>query len=514
MRFALFFVFCFSFLTIQSQVTWSDDVAEILYTNCVSCHHDNGIAPFPLMEFGDALLNYYPIQQAVQSGYMPPWKADTDYQEYAHERVLTEEEISIIDQWIADGLQEGAPENAPPAPVFSDEGFLTAIPDLELTMEPYTSQATAYADDYVCISIPSGLTEDKKIRAFEVIPGNPSIVHHALIFIDETGSYQSNLNGNCVGPNGGLLGGYTPGAIPTIFPSDGNEFNFGMTLPAGSNIVLAMHYPHGSAGEVDQTKVRFYFYDDAAPMREVQTEPIISNWFFNIEANTIEEVSADYSFIPVDVSILSVFPHMHLIGESIESYAVSLDEDTIPLVNVPEWDFEWQQFYFFKHMQHLPAWSTIYGRGVYNNTSDNPFNPNDPPIDVGAGENTTDEMFLIYFHYTAYEEGDELYDMEELTSLPVGLMEQELGSSSKLSVYPNPASELVNFELKLQSDAIVSLYLYDVSGRLIDQVLNRQLIAPGTSRSSFCTSTLKTGVYYYSILIDGVPSAGKLLVER
>jgi hypothetical protein len=513
MRFAIICACLALFNLAQAQTTWSDDVAEIVYTNCATCHHDGGIAPFTLMSFGDALNNYYPILDAVQSGYMPPWKADIGYQEYSHERVLSAEDINTIEAWINDGLQEGNIENAPPPPGFSDEGFLTATPDLELTMESYLSQATTNADDYICVSIPSGLTQDKKIRAFEVIPGNPSIVHHCLVFIDETGNYQSNFNGNCVGPNGGLIGGYTPGAIPTIFPSNDAEFNLGMTIPAGSNIVLALHYPHGSIGEEDQTKIRFYFYDDATEIREVQTESIIQNWFFNIQANTIEEVTADFSFIPQDVSILSVFPHMHLIGESIESYAITPANDTIPFVRVSEWDFEWQQFYFFKNIQHVPAWSTIYGSGVYNNTSDNPHNPNDPPINVGAGENTSNEMFLVYFHFLAYVEGDEFYDMEELTSLPVGLAEINQTPAGSIQVFPNPASEAMQFEFNLEQSAKVSLYIYDLSGKLVDQVLNREFVGVGKSRATWDVSNIPQGVYTYSAMVNGSPVNGKLMIK-
>jgi len=183
---------------------------------------------------------------------------------------------------LAEGSLEGNPDLAPPAPVYPEDGFILNPPDLEVQIPTYTSQATNFSDDYVCISMPLGLTSSKKLRAFEVVPGNPEVVHHCLLYIDETGEYESDLSGYCVGPTDGLIGGYTPGAVPTIFPSDGADMNMGVIIPAGSNLVLAMHFPEGSAGETDDTKVRLYFYEDDVPLREITTSPHPSKLEFSI----------------------------------------------------------------------------------------------------------------------------------------------------------------------------------------------------------------------------------------
>lgn len=505
-------VICYG-ITGLAQVTWANDVADIIYANCTACHRDAGIAPFPLVDFDDDVYpNVNGILDAVGTGYMPPWTADTTYQEYIKERVLSIEEIQTIADWVANGSPEGNPADAPPPPVYQDEGFITAPADLEIQIPEYTSNASSFFDDYVCFSIPTGLTEDKKLRAFEVIPGNTEIVHHALIYLDEDGTYPTNTSGFCGGPTTGLLGGYTPGGVPTIYPSDGADFNLGVNIPAGSNIVFAMHYPNGSAGMTDDTKVRLYFYDDNIAMREVTSLPILENWDFTIEANTVQEVTDESNQIPADVSVLSVFPHMHLLGDYIESYAVTPGTDTIPLVRIPHWDFEWQEFYFFKNMVKIPASSTFYGRGIYENVAGNPHNPNDPPIDVSAGLNTTNEMFLIYFSFLAYEEGDELVDLEALTQIATGINEESLSSNQMIKANPNPFTTEVHLNFELTRPSIISVRIYDQKGDMVEDLVTQFSYGSGVHRITWSPSdAIQSGVYFYSANIEGRLESGKLM---
>jgi len=498
---------------ITAQLTWSDGAAELIFENCSVCHNSNGIAPFSLMTYDEVTSNIQGISDAIESGYMPPWTADDEYSNLAHSRSLTDAEKVNLLSWLEDGAPSGELAQAPPAPVFANEGFIQVEPDLEVEMEPYTSSASAFQDDYVCISIPTGLTEDKVIRGFEVIPGNPAILHHCLVYIDEEGTYSSDFSGFCGGPNNdeGLIGGFAPGAFPTVFPSDGEDFNMGITLPAGSNIVLALHYPHGSAGEVDQSKVKFYFYEEDVEIREVQTHPLLENWNFSIAPNTQEEVMADFSIGNQDISIFSVFPHMHLVGEYIQSYAVSPNSDIIPLIRIPHWDFEWQEFYFFDHLQRIPAGSTLYANGTYNNTADNPHNPNDPPATITAGLNTSDEMFLVYFHFMEYMDGDEDLDLEELTVLSTA---EIVGSEeSVIAVYPNPAENEVNFDLSIVNQSLVSLYIYDGNGRVIEKVLNKAVLTSDVPSVIWNTADVPSGTYYYSLLLDGKPQSGAVVVK-
>jgi len=397
---------------------FSENIAPIIYENCTPCHHDGGIAPFPLETYWDAYYERYNIANEIAFGKMPPWTPDTAYQRYAHERVLTLSERNKIINWVNNNSPRGDSTLAPCLPEYADDGIL-GIPDLKLTIPIYISDATAGSDDYVCFSLSSGLTSSKIVKAVEIVPGNSAIVHHVIIHVDETGTYQTDTSGNCMGPgNATVLGVYAPGSLPTLFVND-QDTKMGVTIPAGSNIVLAMHFPEGSAGEVDSTSVNFYFHPDGdTSIREVSVfTDLIGSVSFCIPADTVMTISFSRP-VPEDISLLSVFPHMHLLGKSFIAFVVTSLNDTIPLINIPEWDFEWQDFYTFKNIIKIPAGSTVYADATYDNTVNNHHNPNDPPQIMCAGLNTTDEMFFLGVQFTRYQNGDENIDMENLHSPP------------------------------------------------------------------------------------------------
>lgn len=498
----------FSVTLTMAQNTWSKNVAQIVYDNCSNCHNPNGIAPFSLLSYADVKPNVFSIKGSIELGSMPPWIADTKYERYAHERVLTtEEKVAILD-WIDKGSPEGDASKTPPPPVYGTKGFITQKPDLELKMPVYSSKATANGDDYVCFSVPTDLTTDKKIRGFEVIPGNHAIVHHALVYIDGTGNYPTDTTaGVCTGPTKGLIGGYVPGSPPTVFPTNGTDFNLGFSVKAGSNIVLAMHYPEGSFGMVDSTIIRFWFYDDATQIRELSTDPLIENWQFVLPANKETNVNAQRNIGNNEYSILSVFPHMHLLGSRIGSYAITNANDTIPFVNIPHWDFEWQEFLFFNKIKKLPKFSTIHGHGTYDNTSKNKHNPNNPPIEVRPGLNTTDEMFLIYFHYLPYQAGDEDRDIEALTTLGVKNL-----NPIHVNAYPNPSNNRVYFSLDELVYQSLQLRIYDMNGKALFDL--RKLKTDTKEVVWNIPKNLPNGQYYYSINMDGKMVSGPINVIR
>lgn len=443
---------------------------------------------------------------------MPPWIADSEYQQYAHERVLTTSEIDAISNWVQNGSPEGDKTKTPPPPVFSAKGYIDKSPDLELKAPVYASKATNDGDDYVCFSIPSTLTKNKRIRAFEIIPGNHNIVHHALVYLDPFGNYPTDTSGSvCTGPSNGLIGGYVPGSPPTVFPSNGSDFNLGFTMFSGSNVVLAMHYPEGSLGMVDSTIIRFWFYDDVVTVRPLLTNSLIENWQFVLPANKITPVKANMNVGNQDFSVVSVFPHMHLLGKSIESFAVTPANDTLPFVNVPNWDFEWQEFLFFKNIIKVPKGTTIYGSGSYDNTTANEHNPKNPPVTVLPGLNTTDEMFLIFFHYLPYVAGDENRDIQSMSSLSSPRFRSK---DYAIKVYPNPAVDEVIFELPSKNLQTLSLYIYDSQGRLVEKLMD------GKSHKSLDRITwsvpekLSSGIYYFSVNADGLFYNNSFLIQR
>lgn len=484
--------------------TYSDDVAQLIFDNCASCHNPDGIAPFSLMDYSEVTNQAVGIYDAIAQDRMPPWPPNDNYKPFSHSRALEASEKTAILDWLGNGMPEGDPANTPAPPVFNNEAVL-GQGDLEVQIPTYTSKATAY-DDYVCFALPSDLAQGRKIRAMEVVPGNAPIVHHALVYIDESASYATDtVGGDCAGPTTAkLVGGYTPGASPLVFPN-GPNLKLGMEIPANSNIVLAMHYPAGSNGMKDSTKVIFHFYDEqTSDVREISADPILQNWNFELPPEEVTNVSASFSSnnVPYDVSLLSIFPHMHLLGDHIKSYGLDPSNDTIRLIDIPHWDFEWQDFYIFKNMVKIPANSSLHAEGAFNNTAANDHNPNNPAITVYPGLNTTDEMFLVYFHYLLYQPGDENHDLEEMTSLSL----QEMVSTEKLSnisIYPNPTSDFVNIEIEgNQSENNVSASVYDLNGRLVKQLVNGAKFS-GKTTLKWNGEKSQSGVYIVSIVLNG-----------
>lgn len=500
-----------------TQPTWSEDAAEIFYNNCTQCHNPEGVAPFSLLDYSTAYDYRGLIHTYVEYNLMPPWSADSSFQHYFDERLLTEYERETILAWASEGAPEGDPDMAPPPPVYTGDQILPGVPDLTLEMPLYMSKATAIADDYVCISLPTGLTEDRRVKAVEIIPGNRAIVHHCLVYIDEDGSYGTDtIGGNCGGPSAEpLMAGYTPGARPTIFPST-DDFSAGMLIPAGSEIVFAMHYPHGSYGQYDQTRINIYFYGEpVADFREILAGPLLMNWEFELPANEETPVSALIEDVPYELTALSVFPHMHLLGKSIESYGISPEGDTLPFIRIPEWDFDWQDFYWFKYMQHLPIGTDLHGKGVFDNTVANPHNPSDPPVDVYPGYNTTDEMFLIYFHLMGYWPGDELINIDSLNTTYLSTMEERSKVDNGVSVYPNPFNQNITIEYNLDVKSTVVIYIYDLNGKVVKKLFrgeqqagNQQVIWDG---SSTLGNEVINGLYFYSMLINGQAYSGRMV---
>jgi hypothetical protein len=337
---------------------------------------------------------------------MPPWPPDTLYRSYAYENTLNIDEINTILDWITNGSPLGDTSLLPTMPTFSNSSQL-GVADLEIQIPTYSSNAGPGNDDYVCFSIPSYLTQNRQIRAVEVIPGNLQIVHHVIVSLDPFPNNSVVTTPNCMGPQGGTIYTWAPGSVPLVFPETQNN-SFGVNLPANSSLSLAMHYPEGSFGQLDSTKVKIYFYPQNTTIREITSDYLINEGLFGqpfiLPPNQVTEITGTYGPTAQDYSFMSVFPHMHLLGKYIEMYAVTPVNDTINLVRINNWDFEWQGAYLFEKFIKIPAGSVIYANGTFDNTQ-SPTNPN--PVTVQSGLNTQDEMFIGIFQFLPYQTGDE-----------------------------------------------------------------------------------------------------------
>lgn len=397
-------IVCSAFFVHAQTATWSSDVARIVYKHCTPCHHPGGLAPTSFMSYSEAAMYKFNINYAVSNGIMPPWKANPNYKTYAHQRVLTPAEILAIQQWATNGAPAGNLANAPAPPVYSSSSQLGSV-DLSLTFPSYT--VVGNGDVYRNFVVNTGLTQTKYATALEVIPGNPEIVHHVLVFMDTT---NNPINPNNPGGTGSLASkliyGYVPGGQPYFTPP-----GTGFRLPPNTRIIFQMHYAPGSAGLSDATT--FNMKLTTTPQREISFQPALNHFTsltngpLSISANTTKTFY-EQATVPATVTLLAASPHMHLIGRSLTTFATtSTPGDTIRFVDIPQWDFHWQDNYIFPNTVKVPSGATLRARAFYDNTANNPFNPNSPPQNVSAGEGTEDEMMMVFFAYMPYQNGDE-----------------------------------------------------------------------------------------------------------
>jgi hypothetical protein len=391
-----------SYSGVAQTPTWSGQIANIVYEHCTPCHHPGGLAPSSFVTYQEAFVNRFGISYAVTNKLMPPWPNDPNYMRHAHDNVLSASEITALQQWAANGGPSGNMQVAPAPPVYNDSTKLGTV-DLALQMQPYV--ITQNGDVYRNFVLPTGLTQTRYATAIEVIPGNSEIVHHVLVFMDTT---NNTIDPNSPGGTGSaastLIYGYVPGAEPYFAPP-GTGFRF----PPNTRIIIQVHYGPGSNTQTDATKVNFKL--TATPQREIIVLPVLShvnltNGPLSIPANTTKTFFQQRT-IQGNWTALYAWPHMHLIGRNITTFANKPNGDTIRFVDIPKWDFHWQMNYVFRNTVYIPNGSVMRARAFYDNTVNNPYNPSNPPQNVTAGEGTNDEMMLVFFAILPHQNGDE-----------------------------------------------------------------------------------------------------------
>ncbi len=457
--------------------TWSDDIACIVLTHCTPCHRDDGPGHFELATYADAYYWRNEMQAATASRFMPPWPPDQAYNALAHDRSLTQSEIDLIAAWVAAEAPEGDPANTPPLPVFTGNAVL-ADPDLSLIMADYAIPPST-SDLYRCFVLPTGTDVDRFITAMEVLPGNTAMVHHVLVFQDTTGQAQL-LDQADIGPGytsfGGigvssakLIGAWVPGEDPFFTPP-----GMGIRLYANADIVIQVHYPATSSVEVDATRINMVFND--TPLRPLFIDAVLehggtlTNGPLVIPPDQVRSFHNQFT-VPFPSTIVSIAPHAHLICTSMRAYAVLPGGDTLPLIDIPNWDFRWQGHYSFRSPIYLPTGTMLHGEATYDNTANNPFNPNSPPQWVTLGESTTDEMMLFYFAWTFGIPSDENIVIDDqdhmhhhLDCVPGMLVSvQETSADAGFMAWPNPAGNVIHVNTEGRTGEV---RLYDAAGRI------------------------------------------------
>jgi len=381
-------------------VTFSKDVAPILFAKCAACHRPGEVAPFSLLSFKDARPWAQSIKQQVVQGAMPPWKADPRFGEFRDPRVLTGKEIATVVAWVDGGAREGNPAELPAAPTFT-EGWQIGTPDVVLTMKEPVAIPASGTVPYASYPTDFMLDRDVWVQAIEIRPGNRRVVHHAVA--------QAELPGVANGPGGSQnVHLYSPGLEAMVWRQ-----GYGKFFPKGTRFSFQMHYNAIGRETTDQSKIGLKFAT-VTPHTQVNTSIVLNNTLLVPPMVQKHEVIAAFQF-PNDARIHALRPHMHLRARLGTASLVQPNGSRTVLLHIPDWDDSWQNYYVLARPARVGKGSILEYLASYDNSPANALNP-DPLQPVPWGQQVWDEMHSVYMTWTAVNDRNE--DDDEPIQLP------------------------------------------------------------------------------------------------
>lgn len=426
--------------TLPDTVTFAGSIAPIIWRNCTPCHRPGGAAPFPLITYADVAAKAKTIKLVTGARTMPPWPADTSYARFIGERVLDERSIALIARWVDDG--------APPYDLSSlgnwrdhiDEAGRPA-PDTIIWMPDTFRIPGDGRDRFMIAKAPFELPRDTVLRMIEFVPGNRRAVHHmnAGIVHYASGAKTDMRSGSSYVDAEATQGeaafaalglanddetwprltanavNHLPGLSPVLLP----EGLGGYPVPRqGAFLLNSIHYGPSAHDTTDRSSFHLW-YAKRRPDRPMKEILLGSNHTaidppLHLLPGEVKTFRTS-QLLTSDISVITVNPHMHLLGERFTAYAVTPANDTVPLVRINDWDFRWQYAYTFRRPLHLPRGAVIHVEGTFDNTADNPDQPFDPPREVRGRDTrfmrTTDEMLQFFINYVDHRAGDELIEL-------------------------------------------------------------------------------------------------------
>lgn len=404
----------------QSDVTYGSHIAKILNDRCVECHREGEIAPFALTEYEEVAGWADMIAEVVSDGRMPPWHATDQYASFVNDRRLTEQEQDAIRDWADRGAPAGDLSNLPVIPEKPEGWRLPKAPDLVLPISevPFEIPATGKID-YQHFTVDPGFTEDKWIKAFEIKPGNRAVVHHVLGFAVEPGQTAVALQAAM-----GFKFGFVPGTRFTTAPE-----GHAIRIPAGSHLLFQMHYVPTGEPQTDQSSLGLVFCDPQEVTHELLVGSALQVDLRIPPGDPNHLVRAKSPVFPPDATLLSMNPHMHFRGKSMRLALQKPDGSQTTLLDVPNYDFNWQTLYVLADPIPVPEGSRMLCEAVFDNSEANLSNP-DPSKWVYFGDQTWNEMMIGYYFFSVpvgpTESGltrSEIFKKNQLRSTLVRLFE-------------------------------------------------------------------------------------------
>jgi len=398
------------------QPTFYKDVLPVLQKNCQTCHRPGEAAPMAFLSYDEARPWAKAIKTAVVTKKMPPWYADPHYGKFSNDRSLSQAEMDTLVTWADTGAKAGNPKDAP-KPTEWVEGWRIGQPDMVLTMPVAFNIPASGTIDYQYIIVPTGFTEDKYVQMAEARPGDRTVVHHIIAFIREPGNpwlkdakvgvpfvpreheRQADGRGNGqqkregggggLGFGGDFLAGYAPGTLPDVLKPGQAKL-----VKAGSDIVLQMHYTADGKTHTDISRVGLVFATEK-PTERVLTLAAANPQFAIPPGDSNYRVDAKIT-LQDDSTLIDLLPHMHFRGKDFEYRVTYPSGEKETLLNVPNYDFNWQLTYELTKPKLLPKGTVIECTAHFDNSVNNKFNP-DATKEVHWGEQTWEEMMIGFF---------------------------------------------------------------------------------------------------------------------
>lgn len=374
---------------VPSSISYERDVAPIIADNCAECHRAGGIGPFAMDSYS-MVLGWSPmIREVLMTRRMPPGQIDPHVHKFTNDRNLKIEEFQTLVQWI----EAGSPRDGDSDPLaelqWPDSEWTVPLgpPDLIVDVPPQTIPATGVLD-WMDIPVPvHGMEKDRWVKASEFIPGDTTVVHHSTVSLTPEGVRD---------PDVAVLTRYVPGQAPRIeLP------NTGGLMKKDSTLYVTMHYTTSGKETVDRSKYGIWFYPEGEIPEERMRSRMVGlfgSQFPNIPPHDKNfEVSSKMT-VSEDVSVLAYHPHMHFRGVDLRMYADYPDGTREELINIPYYSYLWQLTYNLEEPKILPEGTVVTAVGHFDNSGQNPFNP-DPSATVVYGEQSWDEMFFGEFVY-------------------------------------------------------------------------------------------------------------------
>lgn len=386
----------------QALITFNRDIAPILFHSCAACHRPSEAAPFSLLTYSDVKKHARQIAEVTKSRAMPPWLPEPQQLKFADEQRLSDAEIDRIATWVEQGAVEGDPKDLP-APPKLVEGWRLGKPDLILTVaKPFTLPPSG-TDTYWNFIFPVPIEGTRWVKAIEIRPGDKRYVHHANLLVDRTGASRKRetepgagfggmeirIESQVFDPDSHLLF-WKPGTIPAPEPE-----GLALRLDKGTDLILNTHLQPSGKPEVIQPSIGLYFTDQAATKFPMLLQ-LENDAKLDIPPGEKNFVVRDDFTLPVDVILLAIYPHAHYVGRDIQAFLTLPNGTKKTLIHIPQWNLNWQAVYRYAEPVRLPKGTTVSMRYTYDNSDENPMNPNHPPARVQAGNRSSDEMCHLW----------------------------------------------------------------------------------------------------------------------